>query len=95
MNQKKPNKKMICLSINMEKTGKNIRQKISDKGYSVRDVMDLTGISTEQAVYKWLGGRSLPTLETLLILGRILNSDISELLILDEVTEKKCEDTAK
>lgn len=81
--------RMICISIDMEETGKNIRRKMIQKGYTVEDIMEITGVSTEQAVYKWLGGKSLPSLETLLVMSRIFEVDVSELLVVDKPREAK------
>ena len=79
--------RMICISIDMKETGKNIRKKMVQKGYSVDDIMEITGVSTEQAVYKWLGGKSLPSLETLLVMSQIFEVDISELLVVEKPRE--------
>ena len=45
--------------------------------------MFITGISTEQAVYKWYRGESIPALETMLILCDALGITIYELLVID------------
>ena len=73
--------RIMCISIDMEKTGKNIRKHMLQKGYSVKAIMEITGVTTEQAVYKWLGGRSLPSLESLIVLSIIFETDISDLLV--------------
>ena len=73
----------VDISINMEKTGANIRSLIKSSGYTVRDIMAITGISTEQAVYKWYRGESIPSIETMLILCGTLGVDVKELLVID------------
>ncbi len=75
--------KRIDISINMEKTGANIKSQIKAKGYSVKDIMEITGVTTEQAIYKWYSGKSIPAIETQLILCNILGIDINELLVID------------
>lgn len=72
----------VDISINMEKTGANIRSLIKSSGYTVRDIMAITGISTEQAVYKWYRGESIPSIETMLILCGTLGVDVKELLVI-------------
>ena len=67
----------------MEATGANIRRLVKASGYSVRDIMAITGISTEQAVYKWFRGESIPAIETMLILSNALGIEIRELLVID------------
>ena len=59
----------VQVTINLEKTG-------------VRDLVALTGYSS-QAVYKWFNGKSLPSIDTLVVLSKALNMDINELLVID------------
>ena len=75
----------VDISINMEETGANIKRLIKASGYSVRDIMEITGISTEQAVYKWYRGESIPAIETMLILCNTLEIGVDELLVVDGV----------
>ena len=82
LNKRRPVKR-VDISINMEKTGVNIKKLIKASGYSVRDIMAITGISTEQAVYKWYRGESIPAIETMLILCKTLGIEINELLVID------------
>ena len=42
------------------------------------------GFENPQAVYKWLSGKSLPSLENLLILSKLLNISIENILVIDE-----------
>ncbi len=73
----------IDISIDMEATGANIKRLIKASGYSVEDIMTITGISTRQAVYKWFRGESIPSIETQLILCKALGLDITKLLVLN------------
>ena len=79
---KKPIKR-IDISINMEKTGDNIKRQIRERGYTIKEIMEITGITTEQAIYKWYSGKSIPSIEVQLILCRLLGIDINELLVID------------
>jgi len=71
------------VSINMEKTGERLKELIKDSGYSTKEIMTITGITAEQTVYKWFKGRSLPSLETQIVLARLFDMHITELLVLD------------
>ena len=73
----------INLSINMEATGQNIKRLIQTSGYTVKDIMEITGITTEQAIYKWYSGKSIPSLEVQLILAAALGKSIEEILVID------------
>ena len=55
--------------INMEATGKNIIRLRQNKGMSVKDLQDIFGFATPQAIYKWQRGTVLPTVDNLLILA--------------------------
>ena len=82
MKKRYPVKRMdVC--INMEKTGANIKQGIKKSGYSIRDIMEITGVTTEQTIYKWYSGKSIPTEETQIILSIILDTKITDLLVIE------------
>ena len=66
----------ICLSIKQEETGKRIKQLLQDHGYKVKDIQGAMGFETPQVVYKWLSGKSLPSLDNFVILSRLLNTSI-------------------
>ena len=73
----------ICLSIKQEETGKRIKQLLQDHGYKVKDIQGAMGFETPQVVYKWLSGKSLPSLDNFLILSRLLNTSIEDILVID------------
>ena len=73
----------ICLSIKQEETGKRIKQLLQDHGYKVKDIQGAMGFETPQVVYKWLSGKSLPSLDNFVILSRLLNTSIEDILVID------------
>ena len=76
--------KPIYLSIQQKETGENIRRLLKTNGYTVKDVQEVMGFENPQAVYKWLSGKSLPNLENLMILSKLLNISIENILVVDE-----------
>lgn len=72
----------VQVTINLGKTGEQLKTITKEKGYEVRDLMTLTGYSS-QAVYKWFNGKSLPSIDTLVVLSKALNMEINELLVID------------
>ena len=74
----------MVLSIDMEKTGANIRRCVRESGYSVREIMKITGVTVEQTVYKWYRGESLPCLESQLVLCRLFDIPVVRLLVLKD-----------
>lgn len=73
----------IYLSIEPEKTGKKIKKLLDASGYSVRDVQRLMGFNNPQAIYKWISGKSLPSIDNFVILSRLLHTSIDNLLVVD------------
>ena len=81
----------IYLCISQEKTGRNIRRLIKKNGYSVQDIQELMGFESPRAIYKWMAGRSLPSIESLVVLSRIFHTYIDSILVTegDAVMEDK------
>ncbi len=74
----------VFITIQQEATGKRMRQLFQQNGYSVRDVQTAMGFENPQAIYKWLSGRSLPSIDNLIVLSVILHASIEEILVLGE-----------
>ena len=75
--------KPMYLSIRQKETGKQIRKLLQENGYSVRDIQDVMGFENPQAIYKWISGRSLPSLDNFVILSRLLHTSIEDILVID------------
>lgn len=73
----------IYLSIKQKETGSHIKQLLEKNGYTVKDVQKAMGFENPQAIYKWLSGKSLPNLDNLVILSRILHISMEEILVID------------
>lgn len=73
----------VYLSIEPEKTGKKIKKLLDASGHTVRDVQRLMGFNNPQAIYKWLSGKSLPSIDNFVILSRLLHTSIDNLLVVD------------
>ena len=67
--------------INMTATGKNIAALRVRAGLSVRDVQEIFGFATPQAIYKWQNGTAMPTIDNLVILAAIFNVTIDEIIV--------------
>lgn len=75
--------KPIYLSIQQEATGNRIRELLLNNGYTVKDIQEVMGFENPQAVYKWLSGKLLPSLDNLLILSKVLHTSIEDILVID------------
>ncbi len=68
-------------TINMAATGANIRALIKAKGLKIADVQNMCGFNTPQAVFKWMRGDAMPSIDNMVILAHILDVPIDEIII--------------
>ncbi|MBQ9140319.1 MAG: helix-turn-helix transcriptional regulator [Lachnospiraceae bacterium] len=71
-------------TINMKATGARIKELRKAKGISVIEISEFMGFSEPQAVYKWQRGESLPTVDNLFALSRILCTSMEDILVGDD-----------
>ena len=71
--------------IDMTATGINITRLRVNAGLTVKDLQDIFGFSTPQAIYKWQHGSTMPTLDNLLILASVLGVTMDEIIVTDEI----------
>ena len=69
--------------INLVKTGKNIKSLLARKKLSVLQLQDILGFTSPQAIYKWFWGQSLPSVDNLVILSRVLEVSIEDILVIE------------
>ena len=67
--------------INMTATGSNITRLRINAGLTVKDLQDIFGFSTPQAIYKWQRGTALPTVDNLVVLAAVFGVKIDDILI--------------
>ena len=48
---------------------------------AVRDVQDILGLGSVQAIYKWIAGKSLPTIDNLIILSAIWDVSLDDIIV--------------
>lgn len=70
-------------TIDMVATGKNIEMLRKAAGISVRDLQDVFGFGTPQAIYKWQHGTAMPTIDNLVVLAAVLEVKIDDILVVD------------
>lgn len=69
--------------INMEKTGEKIIHYRKKAGISVKEIQEIFGFTTPQAIYKWQHGTALPTIDNLVTLAFLLNVTVDDILVKD------------
>lgn len=70
-------------TIDMVRTGQNITYLRKRAGLTVRDLQNIFGFATPQAIYKWQHGTALPTIDNLVVLAAVLGVAIDEILVID------------
>ena len=67
--------------IDMVGTGKNIAKLRKQAGLTVCDLQNVFGFGTPQAIYKWQQGVAMPTLDNMVILARVLERPMEEIIV--------------
>ena len=70
--------------IDMVRTGQNINRLRKLAGVSVKDLQDVFGFSTPQAIYKWQRGTALPTIDNLVVLASVLGVTVDDVLVMTD-----------
>ena len=70
--------------IDMTATGMNITRLRKNAGMTVRDLQEIFGFATPQAIYKWQRGEAMPTLDNMIVLAAVFNVTVEEILVLQE-----------
>ena len=71
-------------TVDLEATGKNIEKLRKEAGLSVKDLQNIFGFGTPQAIYKWQHGTALPTVDNLVLLSAIFKVSIDEILVVEQ-----------
>ena len=69
-------------------TGQNMDRLRNAAGLSVKDMQMIFGFATPQAIYKWIHGTSMPTIDNLVILAAVLGVTMDEIVVVETVSVK-------
>ena len=70
-------------TIDMVKTGQNIMDLRQQNGLSVKDLQDIFGFATPQAIYKWQHGTAMPTIDNLVVLATLFQVHMDDILVVN------------
>ena len=70
--------------IDLAATGTNIARLRVNAGLTVRELQDVFGFSTPQAIYKWQRGTALPTVDNLVVLAAVFSVRIEDILVFQD-----------
>lgn len=74
--------------INTVATGENINRMRMEAGFTVKDMQAVFGFATPQAIYKWIHGTAMPSIDNLVILAAVLGVTMDEIIVVDTPTSK-------
>jgi len=70
-------------TIDLVATGNNITKLRVAAGLTVRDLQDIFGFATPQAIYKWQHGTAMPTLDNLVVLAAVFDVAMDDIIVID------------
>lgn len=73
----------VMPAIDMVATGKNITKLREAAGLTAKDLQDIFGFATPQAIYKWQHGAAMPTIDNLVVLAAVLAVTMDEIIVID------------
>ena len=74
-------------TINLVATGQNIVRLRKAAGLSVKDLQEIFGFATPQAIYKWQKGTAMPTIDNLVMLALIFQVKMDDIIVVDAATD--------
>jgi len=67
--------------IDLQKTGRRIKELREERGISVRQLQMFLGFEQPQAIYKWQRGECLPTFDNMYAIACYFNVKIDDILV--------------
>ena len=74
--------------INTVATGENINRMRIEAGMTVREMQNVFGFTTPQAIYKWIHGTAMPTIDNMVILAAMFGVTVDEIIVVDMIEIK-------
>lgn len=75
--------------IDMVATGRNIARLREAAGLTVRNLQDIFGFTTPQAIYKWQHGAAMPTIDNLVVLAAVFEVPVDGIIVVDRNGETR------
>ena len=69
--------------ISLQSTGQNISRMMKENNITVKDLQEKFGFEYPQAIYKWIHGECLPTIDNLVILAVIFKTTVDKIIIIE------------
>ncbi len=67
--------------IDLPATCDNLKRVFDERGYTIAKIQKEIGLESAQAVYKWFSGKSLPSIDNLIIISDRLGIPLDDIII--------------
>ena len=67
--------------IDLSATGMHLKELMNARKLSVQDVQEAMGLASPQAVYRWLNGSNMPSVDNLFALSRYLDISMEDVIV--------------
>lgn len=75
------NTKFVYPVIDLAATGAHLKELLEERGVTVQDVQKALSLAAPQAVYRWLHGSNMPSVDNLYALSRYLDVQMEDVLV--------------
>ena len=77
--------KVAYTQIDIVLTGRKIHSVLLEKGCKVRQLQEILKLSCPQPIYRWINGKTLPTVDNLYMMHRVFGMHMEDMLVARDV----------
>ena len=77
--------KITYTQIDIILTGRKIQSVIRENGCKVRQLQEILKLSCPQPIYRWINGKTLPTVDNLYMMHRVFGMHMEDMLVARDV----------
>lgn len=71
--------------VNVTETGLRLKTLIKSNGMKVKDLQTVFGFANPQAIYNWMSGKTMPSVDNLVVLSAVLNTKLDDLIVVEHM----------
>ena len=71
------------VTVNMPATGANIKTMMKARNIKVKDIQVVCGFGTPQAIFKWMRGDCMPTIDNMIIIADMFGCKMDDIVVVD------------
>ena len=71
--------------IDTQATGMNIKNMIRSRGFKIADIQQRCGFNTPQAIFKWMRGDAVPTIDNMVIIADMFGVTIDQIIVIKKI----------